>query len=95
MLSPAERLALYEVPDFDEFQRAQYFAFTAAERVLAEQRKGFAAQLHCMVQIGYFKAKNAFFNLTADAVPAEDVAFLVERYFPGHPATFRPVAAHE
>ena len=95
VLSPAEWQALYEVPDFDEFQRAQYFAFTAAERALAEQRKGFAAQLYCMVQIGYFKAKNAFFNLAANAVPAEDVAFLIERYFPGRPATFRPVAAHE
>jgi Domain of unknown function (DUF4158) len=95
VLSPAERQALYEVPDFAEFQRAQYFAFTAAERDLAEQRKGFAPQLYCMVQIGYFKAKNAFFNLAANAVPAEDVAFLIERYFPGRPATFRPVAAHE
>jgi hypothetical protein len=95
VLSPAERLALYEVPDFDEFQRAQYFALTAAERALAEQRKGFAAQLHCMVQIGYFKAKNAFFSLAANAVPIEDVAFLIERYFPGHSAIFRPVAAHE
>jgi hypothetical protein len=28
-------------------------------------------------------------------VPAEDVAFLVERYFPGCPVTFRPVATHE
>lgn len=95
VLSPAERLALYEVPDFDEFQRAQYFALSAAERALAEQRKGFAAQLHCMVQIGYFKAKNAFFSLAANAVPIEDVVFLIERYFPGHSATFRPVAAHE
>lgn len=41
VLSPAERLALYGVPDFDEFQRAQYFAFAAPERALAEQRKGF------------------------------------------------------
>jgi TnpA family transposase len=95
VLSPAERLALYGVPDFDEFQRAQYFAFTAAERGLAEQRRGFAAQLHCMVQIGYFKAKNAFFSLAENAVPAEDVAFLVERYFPGCPVTLRPVATHE
>jgi hypothetical protein len=40
VLSPAERLALYGVPDFDEFQRAQYFAFSAAERGVAEQRRG-------------------------------------------------------
>ena len=83
MLSQAERLALYGVPDFDAFQRAEHFAFTGPERALAERRKGIAGQLHCMLQIGYFKAKNAFFTLSAQEVPTEDLAFLVERYFPG------------
>jgi len=95
VLSPAERLALYEVPDFDAFQRAEYFALTSSERALAERRKGAAAQLHCMLQIGYFKAKRAFFSLSASAVPAEDVAFLAERYFPTNPVMFRPVTAYE
>ena len=95
VLSPAERLALYGVPDFDAFQRAEYFALTSAERALTERRKGAAAQLHCMLQIGYFKAKRAFFSLSASAVPAEDVAFLAERYFPTNPVMFRPVTAYE
>jgi len=95
VLSPAERLALYGVPDFDAFQRAEYFALTGPERAVAERRKGPTAQLHCILQIGYFKAKHAFFSLSAPTVPAEDVAFLVERYFPGNPVTFRPVSAYE
>lgn len=95
MLSQAERLALYGLPDFDEFQRAAYFAFAEAERALAERRKGPVEQLHCMLQIGYFKAKNAFFTLSAQVVPAEDLAFLVERYFPGNPVALRPVTAYE
>jgi len=95
VLSQAERLALYGLPDFDAFQRAEYFALTGPERALAEQRRGSAAQLHCMLQIGYFKAKRAFFSLSAPAVPAEDMAFLVERYFPADPVTFRPVTAYE
>jgi hypothetical protein len=78
VLSQAERLALYGLPDFDEFQRTEYFAFTGAERSLAERRKGSAAQLHCMLQIGYFRAKHVFFTLSAKKVPADDVAFLVE-----------------
>jgi hypothetical protein len=78
VLSPAERLALYGLPDFDDFQRAEFFAFTDAERTLAERRKGPVEHLHCLLQIGYFKAKNAFFNLSAQAVPPEDVAFLVQ-----------------
>lgn len=31
VLSPAERLALYGAPDFDAFQRAEYFALTGPE----------------------------------------------------------------
>ena len=95
VLSPAERLALYSLPDFDEFQRAEFFAFTAAERALAERRKGPVEQLHCMLQIGYFKAKNVFFTLSPQGVPAEDITFLAERYFPGNPVALRPVRANE
>jgi len=32
VLSRAERLALYGLPDFDAFQRTEYFAFTSPER---------------------------------------------------------------
>ena len=71
VLTEAERLALYGLPDFDGFQRAEFFAFTDAERALAERRKGPVEHLHCLLQIGYFKAKNAFFNLSAQAVPPE------------------------
>ena len=48
-----------------------------------------------MLQIGYFKAKHASFDLSADAVPAEDIAFLVERYFPGMTVPFVPLRRSE
>lgn len=32
VLSEAERVALYGLPDFDDFQRAEYFALTNEER---------------------------------------------------------------
>lgn len=83
------------LPDFGEFPRAEYFAFADAERTVAERRKGPTKQLDCMLQIGYFKAKNAFFALSAQAVPAEDLAFLAERYFPGNPVVLKPVTAYE
>ena len=95
VLSQAERLALYGLPDFDDFQRAEFFAFSKAERALAERRKGRVERLHCLLQMGYFKAKNAFFNLSAHEVPAEDVAFLVERYFPGSRVTLQPLTDYE
>jgi Domain of unknown function (DUF4158) len=82
LLSEAERLALYELPDFDDFQRAEFFAMTEAESALADRRTGLSERLHCLLQIGYFKAKQAFFSFSTQHVPAEDIAFLLERYFP-------------
>ena len=95
MLSEAERAALYGLPDFDDFQRGEFFAFTEAERALAERRKGSVEHLHCLLRIGYFKAKNAFLDLSAQVVPPEDVVFLVERYFPGSPVTLQPLTEYE
>ena len=47
-------------------------------------------QLYCLVQIGYFKAKQAFFRFALEDVPAEDVAFMMQRYFPGVSLAPRP-----
>ena len=91
----AERLALYGLPDFDDFQRAEFFALTAAERALVERRKGLAEQVWCLLQIGYFKAKQAFFSFSWPDVPAGDIAFLMERYFPGSALTPQPIRANE
>jgi|SRR5665213_81435 len=83
ILSAAEKLALYGRPDFDDFQRAEFFAMTNAERSLALRRNGLEAQVYCLLQIGYFKAKQAFFRFSLKDVPPEDIAFLMQRYFPG------------
>ena len=57
VLSEAEKLALYGLPDFDDFQRAEFFALTDAER--ADRRKGLAERVWCLLQIGYFKANSS------------------------------------
>ena len=95
VLSQAERTALYGVPDFDDFQRADFFAMTEAERALADRRKGPVERLHCLLQIGYFKAKQAFFNFDAQDVSAEDIEFLVKRYFPRETVALRPLRQDE
>lgn len=61
VLSAAERAALYGLPDFDDFQRAEFLALTDEERTLAQGRHGLSEQILCMLQIGYFKAKKSFF----------------------------------
>lgn len=46
---------------------------TDTERSLALGRKSFLAQIYCLLQIGYFKAKQAFFQFSLDEVPLEGV----------------------
>ena len=38
ILSDAEKVALYGLPDFDDFQRIEFLAMTDAERTLALRR---------------------------------------------------------
>ncbi len=92
ILSEAEKTALYGIPDFDDFQRIEFFAMTEAERSLALQRRGLLKQVYCFLQIGYFKAKQAFFQFSLDEVSPEDVAFLLQRYFPGQTLTLAPLS---
>ncbi|OQW85901.1 MAG: Tn3 family transposase [Rhodoferax ferrireducens] len=83
ILSDAEKTALYGLPEFDDFQRVEFFAMTDAERSLAMRRRGLEEQIYCLLQIGYFKAKQAFFHFPLNEAPPDDVAFLMQRYFPG------------
>jgi hypothetical protein len=61
VLSEAEQFALYGLPDFDDNQRMEYFVFTEPELALVLNRPTLHAQVYCALQIGYFKAKQAFF----------------------------------
>jgi TnpA family transposase len=94
-LSDAEREALYGLPDFDDFQRAEFFSLTNEERTLAQKRSGIPEQILCMLQIGYFKAKQTFFNISFAEVPQEDIDFLLQCFFPGVPFSPRPVRQAE
>lgn len=80
ILSAEEKFALYELPDFNESQQQQYLIFTNDEQQLIFTRSNLSAQLYCALQIGYFKAKQMFFDL--DKVPQEDIDFLMKCYFP-------------
>lgn len=95
ILSDAEKTALYGIPSFDDFQRIEFFAMTDAERSLAMQRRGILKQVYCLLQIGYFKAKQAFFQFSLDDVPPEDVAFLMQRYFPGKTLVVKRLSTKE
>jgi len=54
ILSETERAALYELPDFDETQRQQFFQFTESEQNLIYTRNSLSSKVYCALQIGYF-----------------------------------------
>jgi len=62
VLSDAEQEALYGLPDFDNGQRLAFLSLSEAELALASSRSCLHAQVYCVLQIGYFKAKLAFFR---------------------------------
>ncbi len=94
VLSDAEQFALYGLPDFDDRQRLDYLSLSESELALACSRPGLHAQAYCTLQIGYFKAKHAFFRFTWDDAQ-DDCAFVLSRYFNGQ--TFEPhaITRHE
>jgi hypothetical protein len=92
VLSDAEQEALYGLPDFDDAQRLEYLALTETELALASSRPGLHAQVYCILQIGYFKAKHAFFRFDWSEVE-DDCAFVLSRYF--HGESVRAQANHQ
>jgi TnpA family transposase len=94
VLSDAEEEALYGLPNFDEGQQLEYLALSEAELALVMSRPSLHAQVHCILQIGYFKAKRAFFLFGWNDV-AEDCAFITSRYFQDQAVELLPISKHE
>ncbi|MGO9432093.1 Tn3 family transposase [Rhodoblastus sp.] len=90
VLSEAEQFALYGLPDFDDGQRMHYLSFSERELALLSSQIGLHAQVYCALQIGYFKAKHAFFHFSWEDVE-EDLAFVLTRYFNGRGVVPKPV----
>ncbi|KPX62020.1 Transposase [Pseudomonas amygdali pv. photiniae] len=66
VLSDAEQEALYGLPDFDDGQRLEFLSLSETELAFAGNRPSLPAQVYCFLQIGYFKAKHAFFRFDWD-----------------------------
>jgi hypothetical protein len=94
VLSAAEQDALFGLPDLDDAQQLQYLGLTEPQLALACSRTGLHNQAWCILQIGYFQAKQTFFRFTWEDVSA-DLAFVLSRYFPGEAFEPSPVTRHE
>ena len=94
VLSDAEQQALYGLPDFDDAQRLEYLALSETELAFAVSRPGPHAQVYCVLQIGYFKAKRAFFRFDWSDVQ-DDYSFVLSRYFNGEAFDWKSTTNHE
>jgi hypothetical protein len=94
VLSDAEQFALYGLPDFDDRQRLTYLSLSGPELALASRRPGLPAQVWCALQIGYFKAKHAFFRFTWDDAQ-KDCTFVLVRYFKNQLLRSQTITKHE
>ena len=73
----------------NRIQRLDYLVLCESELASASSRPTLVAKAYCALQIGYFKAKHAFFRFTWDDVQ-EDCAFVLTRYF--NDRAFEPLA---
>ena len=86
--------ARYGLPDFDDGQPLEYRSLSEAERALTGSRPGLHAQVYCVLQIGYFKAKHAFFHFAWSDIH-DACAFVLTRYFIGQEFKPHPITKHE
>lgn len=95
ILSELDQHALYDQPDFDDSQRAEFLIFTEAELLLILGRPGLSTQIHCAIQLGYFKAKQFFFRLLWEEMDEENILFVTQNYFPNQLINKNPITKHE
>lgn len=82
ILSEAEYFAWYGLPDFDDRQRLDYLSFAEPERALLLSRPSLPVQIHCGLQIGYFKAKQALFAFSWEEAANDAVPIVTTSYGP-------------
>jgi hypothetical protein len=95
VLSDAEQFALYGLPDFDDGQQLEFLSLCQKQSWRSPAVvPALHAQVYCVLQIGYFKAKQAFFRFTWDNAQ-DDCVYVLTRYFNGQ--TFEPktITQHE
>ncbi|AYA39180.1 DUF4158 domain-containing protein [Xenorhabdus nematophila] len=80
LLSKAEVEALYTRPKFNAQEQRLYFALTQAEREVLTQFRNTKTRIFFILQLGYFKAKQQFFNFSLDDV-CHDVQFISNTFY--------------
>jgi hypothetical protein len=80
LLSAAEIEDIYELPEFNEYERSLYFNFDDKDRKVIKVSKDQNAKIQLMLKIGYFKAKQRLFTFDA-CQTSSDIQYLQNLYF--------------
>ena len=80
LLSSTEVEELYARPEFNAYEQRLYFTPNQSERAALAQHSNIKTRIYCILQLGYFKAKQQFFNFSLDDV-SNDVQFIVSTYY--------------
>ncbi len=80
ILSPEEYELLWGFPRFTQNDRDQYFTLTESEQAAADQCRSVRTKIHFQLHLGYFRARQRFFQLEMPAI-RDDLAYLLRRYF--------------
>ena len=80
LLSCTEVGELYARPAFTVHERQLYFTLSPSEREALAQHTNTKTRIYFILQLGYFKAKQQFFNFVLEDV-RHDVQFIVSTYF--------------
>jgi hypothetical protein len=80
LLSSTELEELYARPEFDAHEQRLYFTLTQSERAALAQFSNTKTRIYFILQLGYFKAKQQFFNFSLDEV-YNDVQFIMGIYY--------------
>src|SRR3989338_6032835 len=82
IFSKAEIAELFDRPIFTEQERVAYFALEADERKIMLSFGSIQSRIFFILQLGYFKARKAFFNIDLFLVK-EDFSYIANAYFLG------------
>ncbi|MEM7251453.1 MAG: DUF4158 domain-containing protein, partial [Pseudomonadota bacterium] len=79
ILTPEEYELLWGLPQFSTSDRELFFSVTPREQVVFDRVRTPRTQLHFLLLLGYFKARQRFFVVDEDTM-SDDIDHLVRRY---------------
>lgn len=80
ILSNAEISQLYDIPDFNDEQRAFHFHLDDLEKHEMESLRSIESRLYFVLQLGYFKYKSMFFDINSNKAH-RDMDYIFRKYF--------------